>query len=104
MLYLQSRWITSNNIGFKDGLRKPMFLPSENVSLENAMSNTKKLIAVVGATGQQGGAVVRALQASGEFTVRALTRDPAKHPKLADEGVGGGFKSSGNRQGGAVRA
>src|ERR1700756_795878 len=87
MLYLQSRWITSNNIGFKDRLRKPMFLPSENVSLENAMSNTKKLIAVVGATGQQGGAVVRALQASGEFTVRALTRDPAKHPKLADEVV-----------------
>jgi uncharacterized protein YbjT (DUF2867 family) len=29
------------------------------------MSNTKKLIAVVGATGNQGGAVVRALQASG---------------------------------------
>jgi uncharacterized protein YbjT (DUF2867 family) len=51
------------------------------------MSNTKKLIAVVGATGQQGGAVVRALQASDEFKVRALTRDPAKHPKLADEVV-----------------
>jgi len=52
------------------------------------MSNAKKLIAVVGATGQQGGAVVRALlQASGQFKVRALTRDPAKHPKLADEVV-----------------
>ncbi len=51
------------------------------------MSNTKKLIAVVGATGQQGGAVVRALQASGQFKVRALTRNPAKHPKLADEVV-----------------
>ena len=49
------------------------------------MSNTRKLIAVVGASGQQGGAVVRALKASGEFKVRALTRDPAKHPKLADE-------------------
>ena len=47
----------------------------------------QKLIAVVGATGQQGGAVVRALQASGRFKVRALTRDPAKHPKLADEVV-----------------
>src|SRR6266702_2041503 len=34
----------------------------------------KKLIAVVGATGQQGGAVVR-----------ALTRNPAKHSELADE-------------------
>jgi uncharacterized protein YbjT (DUF2867 family) len=51
------------------------------------MSNTQKLIAVVGATGQQGGAVVRALQASGQFRVRALTRDPAKHPKLGDEVV-----------------
>src|ERR1700731_3408087 len=51
------------------------------------MSNTKKLIAVVGATGQQGGAVVRALQASGQFKVRALTRAPDKHRALADEGV-----------------
>ena len=51
------------------------------------MSNTKKLIAVVGATGQQGGAVVRALQASGQFKVRALTRNPAKHPNLGDEVV-----------------
>ena len=51
------------------------------------MSNTKKLIVVVGATGQQGGAVVRALQSSGQFKVRALTRNPAKHPKLADEVV-----------------
>jgi uncharacterized protein YbjT (DUF2867 family) len=45
----------------------------------------KKLIAVVGATGQQGGAVVRALQADKQFKVRALTRNPAKHRELADE-------------------
>jgi len=51
------------------------------------MSNAKKLIAVVGATGLQGGAVVSALQASGQFKIRALTRNPAKHPKLADEVV-----------------
>jgi len=51
------------------------------------MSNSKRLIAVIGATGQQGGAVVRALQVSGEFKVRALTRDPAKHSGLADEVV-----------------
>jgi uncharacterized protein YbjT (DUF2867 family) len=51
------------------------------------MSNNQKLIAVVGATGQQGGAVMRALQASGQFKTRALTRNPAKHPKLADEVV-----------------
>jgi uncharacterized protein YbjT (DUF2867 family) len=45
----------------------------------------KKLIAVVGATGQQGGAVVRNLQAGDEFKVRAMTRNPAKHRELADE-------------------
>jgi uncharacterized protein YbjT (DUF2867 family) len=39
------------------------------------------------ATGQQGGGVVRALHASGEFKVRALTRDPDRHPGLADEVV-----------------
>src|SRR5271156_5055392 len=48
-------------------------------------SNTKKLIAVIGATGHQGGSVVRALQAQGQFKVRALTRHPAKHRGLADE-------------------
>jgi len=47
----------------------------------------KKVIAVVGATGQQGGAVVRALQAGNQFKVRALTRNPAKHRELADEVV-----------------
>src|SRR6476660_8080807 len=51
------------------------------------LSNDKKRIAVIGATGQQGGGVVRALQASGEFKVRALTRNPDKHRQLADEVV-----------------
>ena len=50
-------------------------------------SQSKKLIAVIGATGQQGGAVVRALQAQGQFKVRALTRHPAKHRGLGDEVV-----------------
>src|SRR5713226_5928684 len=49
--------------------------------------NDRKLIAVIGATGQQGGAVVRALQASGQFKVRALTRNPGKHRELAEEVV-----------------
>jgi uncharacterized protein YbjT (DUF2867 family) len=48
---------------------------------------SKELIAVVGATGQQGGAVVRALRAGNQFKVRALTRNPAKHRELADEVV-----------------
>jgi uncharacterized protein YbjT (DUF2867 family) len=50
-------------------------------------SNHRKLIAVVGAAGQQGGGVVRALQAQGQFTVRALTRHPGEHRGLADEVV-----------------
>jgi len=50
-------------------------------------TNNEKLIAVIGATGHQGGAVVRALQASGQFKVRALTRNPGKHRELAEEVV-----------------
>jgi uncharacterized protein YbjT (DUF2867 family) len=49
--------------------------------------NDRKLIAVIGATGQQGGGVVRALQASGQFKVRALSRNPGNHRDLADEVV-----------------
>src|SRR6267143_895644 len=51
------------------------------------VSNNKKLIAVIGATGQQGGGVVRALQANGQFKVRALTRNPDKRRELAEEVV-----------------
>jgi len=50
-------------------------------------SNNKKLVAVIGATGQQGGGVVRALQAREGFRVRALTRNPDKHRELAEEVV-----------------
>jgi len=50
-------------------------------------SDGRELIAVVGATGQQGGGVVRALRAGGQFKVRALTRNPDKHRALADEVV-----------------
>jgi uncharacterized protein YbjT (DUF2867 family) len=49
------------------------------------LSNNKKLIAVIGATGHQGGGVVHALQTSGQFKVRALTRNPDKHRELAEE-------------------
>lgn len=51
----------------------------------------KKIIAVVGATGSQGGGLVRAILADpeGPFTVRALTRDPDSEPAraLAAQGV-----------------
>ncbi len=42
---------------------------------------------MIGATGQQGGAVVRALQTDGQFKVRALSRNPGKHGRLAEEVV-----------------
>jgi len=51
------------------------------------LSNDTKLIAVIGATGHQGGGVVRALQANGQFKVRALTRNPDQHRELAEEVV-----------------
>ena len=50
-------------------------------------SRSEKLIAVIGATGHQGGSVARALKAVGRFRVRALTRNPDKHRDLADEVV-----------------
>jgi len=51
------------------------------------LSNDKKLIAVFGATGHQGGGVVRALKSDDRFKVRALSRDPDKYQGLADEVV-----------------
>ncbi len=51
----------------------------------------KKIIAVVGATGAQGGGLVRAIlnDKSGEFAARAITRDPgsAKAKELAKTGA-----------------
>ncbi|MFJ5990458.1 NmrA/HSCARG family protein [Lentzea sp. NPDC092896] len=49
----------------------------------------KKIIAVVGATGEQGGAVARALLTDGEFAVRALARNPESvaAKKLAELGA-----------------
>jgi uncharacterized protein YbjT (DUF2867 family) len=46
----------------------------------SCISSEKKVIAVVGATGSQGGGLMRAIlkEKDGEFTVRALTRDPSK--------------------------
>ena len=39
-------------------------------------AEARRVVAVVGATGAQGGAVVRALHADSGFSVRALTRNP----------------------------
>jgi len=45
----------------------------------------KKTIAVVGATGSQGKAVVNALVNQGTYNVRAITRNPAKYTGKAHE-------------------
>ncbi len=50
-------------------------------------SESPRTIAVIGATGAQGGGVVRALQERGQFKVRALTRNPDGARGLADEVV-----------------
>lgn len=49
----------------------------------------KKIIAVVGATGQQGKGVVNALIKDGAFKVRAVTRRPDQYQGKADEIVKG---------------
>src|SRR6185295_6538454 len=51
------------------------------------MSSTNQVIAVVGATGHQGGGVTRALRDGRQFKVRALSRHPSQHRGLADEVV-----------------
>ena len=57
--------------------------------------STQKTIAVVGATGAQGGGLVRAILAdkSGRFKARALTRDPT--PTRRKGICGGGSRSGG---------
>ncbi len=43
----------------------------------NQPDNNARIIVVIGATGQQGGAVARALAAAGRWRVRAVVRNPA---------------------------
>ena len=56
-----------------------------------------KIIAVVGATGVQGGGLARAILAdpSGGFSVRAITRDPNKDGAKALAAKGAAFWYSG---------
>ena len=51
------------------------------------MADDRPVIAVIGATGSQGGAVVRALTDQGAFRVRAVTRRPDSYTGSADEAV-----------------
>lgn len=54
--------------------------------------SSKKIVAVIGATGAQGSGVVNALQSRGRFGVRAITRDPSKYKGVADEVVAGDLR------------
>jgi uncharacterized protein YbjT (DUF2867 family) len=51
----------------------------------------KRTIAVFGATGAQGGGVVKALREQGEFKIRALSRSASADVPLADETVAADF-------------
>src|SRR3989442_462870 len=53
------------------------------------MTMTGQTITVIGGTGAQGGGVVEALLASGQYTVRVVSRDPASKSakKLEKRGV-----------------
>ena len=58
---------------------------------DKKITTDKKIIAVVGATGAQGGGLVNAIlkDKKGSFAVRAITRDPnsAKAKALAEAGA-----------------
>jgi uncharacterized protein YbjT (DUF2867 family) len=51
------------------------------------MSKSKKIIVVFGATGQQGGGVVRALKAQGQFEIRAISRNAERAATLGVDEV-----------------
>ncbi|HEY0207563.1 NmrA/HSCARG family protein [Acerihabitans sp.] len=55
----------------------------------NQPDNNARIIVVIGATGQQGGAVARALAATGRWRVRAVVRNPASSVALClrDHGI-----------------
>ena len=75
-----------------DNARAMVWSPAGDpeINVGDAVS-TKKVIAVVGATGRQGGGLARAILASpqDDFTVRALTRNPesASARRLANQGA-----------------
>src|SRR5258708_5448043 len=49
------------------------------------LSNNKKLIAVIGATGHQGGGAIRALKPGGQLKGGVCPRNPGAHPAPPEE-------------------
>lgn len=63
-------------MGSPPAIQNPqLIIPTFPASPTLAMAS-KKIIAVIGATGTQGGGVARDLLKDGEFAVRAVTRNP----------------------------
>lgn len=64
------------------------------------LSMNKPIVAVMGATGAQGGSVVDALLKAGKWKVRALTRDPksARCDALREKGVEVVKANAGNKE------
>src|SRR4051794_19831973 len=77
---------------------------SRRISEEKDMSD-KKIIAVVGATGAQGGGLVRAITSDpdGPFVARAITRDVNSDKALALAALGAEVVAGGVGGGGRVR-
>jgi uncharacterized protein YbjT (DUF2867 family) len=71
--------------------RKKTGTKTDKKTTESRRTDNKKVIAVVGATGAQGGGLVRAIlnDKNGPFAARAITRDPnsEKAKALADAGA-----------------
>jgi uncharacterized protein YbjT (DUF2867 family) len=53
-----------------------IYLLQQNLNRKGYPMSNKQIIAVVGATGAQGGGLVRVALADGKYTIRALTRKP----------------------------
>ena len=49
--------------------------PSSDILFLDSVMATRRLVTIVGATGAQGGAVLRALLGNNEYRIRGLTRD-----------------------------
>lgn len=76
--------------------------PSQTSVIKRHLLNkmSKPVIAVMGATGAQGGSVVDALMKSGKWNVRGITRDPksAKAEALRAKGVEVVKANAGNKE------
>jgi uncharacterized protein YbjT (DUF2867 family) len=91
-LYIDSKQLPVAGLGlFPGGSYNRGFLRVEGIGFRPRTMGDRKVIAVVGATGAQGGGLVRAIlgNPAGGFSPRALTRDPGapKARQLSESGA-----------------